>query len=252
MKITQERYNKILRQLRTPEDVKPVSEREGVPESTLMSLLAHSMVRQTMRLFYSVKARSKELHGHWESGKTFTDVSRMCKIAPTLCASFILEHKGYSKKMFRSAVKNPASVQDARLRRELDQAIKEDFIYSDWAAEEQRARGEQHERNLEKWLAAKGYSFWTEKDRAGEEKTPDFLLKNASTWNGKTVHWFESKGYFGDQWEVKRSYSKQLKKYVELFGPGVVVYWLGYITDMPLPPEFGRHIFLADEEDFRS
>lgn len=250
MRLTQAEYNALLRQLNSIEDVKALHKAKGIPESTLMSLLAHKMVRETMSLFYKVKARSKELHSHWERGRSLTEISRYCRMAPTLCASFILAEKGYSKKMFRQAVTNPASVKDARLQAELTEAIREDFIYSDWAAAEQRERGERHERNLEKWLAARGYSFWTEKDRAGEEKTPDFLLKTASKFQGKTVHWFESKGYFGDQWEMKRSYNKQIKKYIELFGPGVVVYWLGFVTDAHMPEDFRKHVILSDEEDY--
>ncbi|MDD5317564.1 MAG: TPD domain-containing protein [Candidatus ainarchaeum sp.] len=205
--MTQAEYNSLLRRLNSPEDAQRVGRETGIPHSTLMSLLAHKMVRETMALFYKVKARSRELHSHWEKGKSLTEVSRYCRIAPTLCASFILSEKGFSKKMFREAVRNPESLKDARLKKELADAIREDFIYSDWAAAEQRERGEKHERNLEKWLAAHGYDFWTEKDRAGEEKTPDFLLKKSAKYRGRTVHWFESKGYFGDSWEMKRNYN---------------------------------------------
>jgi hypothetical protein len=251
LKLTRDNYNLLLKSLNSVRDVERVGRETGIPHSTLMSLLAHKMVRETMKLFYSVKARSRELHSHWEKGKSLTQISGMCRMAPTLCASFIFAEKGFSKKAFREAVKNPSSLKDARLQKELAEAIKEDFIYSDWAAVEQRERGERHERALEKWLAGKGYEFWTEKDRAGEEKTPDFLLKKSAKFRGRTVHWFESKGYFGDEWEMKRNYSKQLKKYVELFGSGVVVYWLGFVTDARMPPEFQSEIILTDEDDYK-
>lgn len=249
MKLTQARYNAIRRQLNSPSDVDAVAAKEGIPHSTLLSIMAHKMVRETMGIFYRVKARSKELHSDYENGKSITEISQMCKLAPTLCASFIFEQKGFNKKSFRHAVKNPGTLEDARLQKELIDAIKSDFIYSDWAAEEQRARGELHERNLEKWLAKQQYEFWTEKDRAGHEKTPDFLLKKAVMFQGREVHWFESKGYFGDSWEIDRNYKKQLREYVELFGQGVVIYWLGFVTDAKLPSGFSDNIILIDDED---
>jgi len=251
VKLTLAKFNDVLRRLNSQKDVEEISHKEGIPRGTLMSMLAHKMVRETMRLFYPVKARSKELHAHWEKGKTFIEISNMCRLAPTLCASFILEHKGYNKRSFRHAVLNPSTIKDARLRKELAEAIREDFIYSDWAASEQKERGAMHERNLADWLTKHGYSFWTEADRAGEEKTPDCLLKKSAKFKGRTVHWFESKGYFGDPWELDRNYKKQLKDYVRLFGPGVVIYWLGFVSDAKVPPDFQKNIMLIDEDDLK-
>jgi len=251
VKLTLAKFNDLMRKLNSPNDIEKVAQAEGIQRGTLTSIFAHKMVRQTMRLFYPVKARSKELHAHWEKGRTFMDISRMCKLAPTLCASFILEHKGYTKKAFRHAVMNPSTIKDARLRKDLAEAIREDFIYSDWAASEQKARGIMHEKNLADWLTKHGYSYWTEAERAGEEKTPDCLLKKSAKFRGRTVHWFESKGYFGDPWEMERNYKKQLKHYVQLFGPGVVIYWLGFVTDCKVPPDFQKNIILIDEDDLK-
>jgi len=251
MKLTQVRYAQIYRKLNAPEDLDALSKSEGIPREVLTSILAHKIVRQTIRLFYKVKARSKELYSHWKRGKSFLEISRICRIAPTLCASFILAECGFSKKAFRKAVLNPSEIKDERLRKELAEAIREDFIYSDWAAAEQRERGMQHEKKLEKWLTDHGCSFWTEKERTGEEKTPDCLLKKSIRFKGKTVHWFESKGYFGDAAEMRRNYNKQFKHYVNLFGPGVVVYWLGFVVDAKLPPDFRKNIILVDGSDLK-
>ena len=251
LRLKQAKYEELMARLNGIADVDEIHKTQQIPRSTLLSLLAHKMVRETMRIFYSVKAKSKQLTLDWENGKHINDIARVCKLAPTLCASFIMSEKGFSKISFRQAVRDPSKIKDERLRKELAEAIKDDFIYSDWAAEEQRARGEAHERKLGEWLAKHGYEFWTEKDRQGEEKTPDFLLKKSSTFKGRHVHWFESKGYFGDGWEISRNYTKQLKKYVELFGPGVVVYCLGFVEDLKLPPDFNKNIMLTDEDDYK-
>jgi hypothetical protein len=251
LKLKYAKYAAIHRNLNSPKDAEALSKKHGVPRHTLMSILAHKMVRQTMRIFYKVKSRSKELHSSWEKGQSFMEISNMCKLAPTLCASFILSEKGFTKKMFRKAMLEPSGIKDKRLRKELAEAIREDFIYSDWASAEQRERGAEHEKRLGKWLKKHGYKFWTEEERAGEEKTPDFLLKTSGKFKGKTVHWFESKGFFGDVVELKRNYDKQLKHYVELYGPGVVVYWLGFIVDARLPRGYRNNIIITDEDDYR-
>ncbi len=239
-------YEEIYKQLHHMDDVEGVSRRFNVPKDALMSILMQKLVRHTMSQFYKVKARSKELHGEWVRGKSFMEISQMCRLAPMLCASFILQERGYSKKKYRHAVKNVHAIKDERLRKDLAEAIKHDFLYSDWAAEGQRERGEMHERALGDWVKGLGLEFWTEKERAGEEKTPDFLLKHPAQFHGKTVHWFESKGYFGDPSEIRRSYLKQFKQYVELFGPGVVIYWLGFVEDAPIMREAEKHILFID------
>ena len=50
----------------------------------------------------------------------------------------------------------------------------------------------------------------------------------------KEVNWIESKGSFGDMKKLRRDYMAQLKPYTELWGPGVVVYWFGYLEGMEL------------------
>ena len=250
LRVTQKEYEQILRELHTPEDIEPVHRRHGLAREALWHILSQKIIRQTLRTFHKVKARSRELRHMWEKGMTMLQISRMCGLAPTLCASFILMEKGFSKKRFRELVKNLPAIKDARIRRELSEALDADFVYSEKAHLEQKERGIAHEKKMERWLREHHITFWTERERYGEEKTPDFLLKKAVRVDGKEIHWFESKAYFADAVEIKRSYNKQFKHYVELFGPGVVVYWWGFVEDAPLPPDIRRHIIFVDGSFF--
>ncbi|KAL8615920.1 hypothetical protein ACOMHN_034596 [Nucella lapillus] len=52
-----------------------------------------------------------------------------------------------------------------------------------------------------------------------------------SVVKGQEVRWIESKAYFGDYDWFYRS-RKQFEDYLRLFGPGLVVYWYGYIKPL--------------------
>ena len=250
LRVTQKEYEQILHKLNMPEDVEKVYNEHGLAKEALWHILAQKMVRQTLRTFHQVKARSGELKQRWEHGMTMLEISKMCSLAPTLCASFILAEKGFSKVRFRELVRNVPAIKDERIRKELAEALEADFVYSEKAHIEQKARGIAHEKKIEHWLRENGFQFWTEQDRAGAEKTPDFLLKKTVVIEGKEIHWFESKAYFADGVEIKKSYNKQFKHYVELFGPGIVVYWWGFVEDAVLPPEIKRHIIFVDGSFF--
>ncbi len=67
-------------------------------------------------------------------------------------------------------------------------------------------------------------------ERKAVTKTPDFLFPQDVVLDGHKVRWLESKATFGDKEETRRNMTRQLSIYVDLFGPGIVVYWYGHTT----------------------
>lgn len=67
-------------------------------------------------------------------------------------------------------------------------------------------------------------------------KTPDFLFPHPVVINGHTVNWLESKATFGDREETRRNMTRQLMPYVDLFGPGLVIYWYGHTQTVATHP----------------
>ena len=148
----------------------------------------------------------------------------------------MFQEMGYSKKEFWSFVREPENVKDERIRREIEEATEKDVIYSPWANDEQRERGHWGEALLEGWLDAQGVGYRTEEDLRGiYTKTPDCLFDEPKIFDGKEICWIESKATFGDNTEFRFNARKQLVPYTELFGPGLVVYWFGYLDDLEMP-----------------
>lgn len=55
-----------------------------------------------------------------------------------------------------------------------------------------------------------------------------------------------SKAKFGDKFSLVRDYTDSIASYVGRFGPGMVIYWFGYIDDIALPITCDRCVLLSD------
>jgi CDAN1-interacting nuclease 1 len=228
-------YNRIYRELNSREDAKRLSREQGLDEDLLIVILSQKIVRNTKRNYYDIKNRAPALLGHWMHGKKFTEIAQKEGFPPVLTASLMLQHTGVSKKQFKDYMNSPDSIGDRRLRQELQEALKEELIYSPDGARMQYGRGKDVEMIVKKWLDLRRIRYITEYDakKGVYTKTPDFKLETPFKAKGKWLNWVECKASFGDEGEFKRDYGKQLSHYVNLFGAGMVCYWYGYLEDMP-------------------
>jgi len=228
-------YKALAQRLKSREDIKKIARERQYDQELLMVILSQKIVRNTKRSYYEIKRKAPALLGDWIHGKRFVDIAREEGFPPVLTASLMLQHTGMSKKQFKNYVNNPATIEDPRLRKELKDALKDELIYSPEGTRIQHGRGKDVEWMVKKWLDARRLKYLTEYDakKGNYTKTPDFKLDQPMKVEGRWINWIECKGSFGDEVEYKRDYGKQLSKYAELFGPGMVVYWYGYLDDMP-------------------
>ncbi|KAG2440542.1 hypothetical protein HYH02_010420 [Chlamydomonas schloesseri] len=113
-----------------------------------------------------------------------------------------------------------------------------------------RVTGLEYELYLQKRLAEAGLAFWTEAElrTMGFHKTPDCKLKvpvavRSRSGGEHLVCWVDSKATFGDSRTHVKQVEEQYRTYVNRYGPGMVIYWFGYVDDLNTDP----HVLLCDD-----
>lgn len=236
-------YKELYNRLRSPRDVKAL---EGEYDSRLLdTLFTQKTSREVKKRFYVVKQNTARMLHDWRRGTSIMELSEKYKFPPILVAMFIFLEDGASKKEFWGYVHDPSLLENPETEEELREAIQCDLVYSPEANERQRLRGLWGEDLLHQWLDGQGITYRTEDDLRGVEgftKTPDALLDKPVIYEGKEIYWVESKASFGDNTEFKFNSRKQLVPYTKLFGPGLVVYWVGCLEDLECP----ENVYVSD------
>ena len=236
-------YQELFRKLATPEDIDFLAENFGFDKELLLVIYTQRVVRDTTKKFYRVKAQARRLAWEWQHGQSLVQIARRLEFPPVLAALMVLEQRKTPRKQFWKMIRDLDGVRDRRLRRELEDVVSADIVYSPAGSARQYARGRWGEAKLQAWLNARGLMYETEKDlRAKYDKTPDVLLHKPLEMNGSKKYWIESKAIFGDPYEIKRHIKKQLRPYSDIFGDGTVVYWFGHVDDQEYPLPEGADI----------
>jgi hypothetical protein len=231
-----EEYKSLYNGLRTPKDIDRLC-CEGYDQRLVKTLYTQKTSRDVKKRFYVVKQNAPRLLKEWKKGKTMMEISDKWNFPPILTAMLLFQEDGASKKEFWEYVNDPDQLKDDTAN-ELRDVIKNDVIYSPEANDEQRERGKWGEDLLHQWLNGQGITYRVEDDLKGVyEKTPDALLDEPMMYEGHKIYWVESKASFGDNTEFRYNSRKQLIPYTNIFGPGVVVYWVGCLDDLECPDD---------------
>jgi Protein of unknown function TPD sequence-motif len=240
-------YQRLYDALATYEDVHRIAHDERRDEELLFVIHTHRVTRDATRRFYVVKRQLPRLVGQWKHGRTILDIAREWRFPPVLMGQQMLGELGVPRKKVWQTFLHPETAPDSRLRREVEELLEQDMIYSPRGLELQRERGRKGEERMHHWLDKHGIGFRTEKDLRGKyQKTPDALLDEPIMFFGQKLTWIESKANFGDDVELRKNLRRQLAPYTEIFGEGAVVYWYGYVDGAESPPG----ILLWDGETF--
>ncbi|XP_016888361.1 CDAN1-interacting nuclease 1 [Cynoglossus semilaevis] len=108
------------------------------------------------------------------------------------------------------------------------------------------AIGQEHEVLLRDKLKERNLSYLDENQlrTMGYDKTPDIILEVPIAVEGHIVHWIESKASFGDDHSHRTYLNEQFWSYWNRFGPGLVIYWYGFIGELDCQRD--RGILLKD------
>jgi hypothetical protein len=230
-----EEYKMLYSSLNGPKDIERL-ERRGYGRDLLLSMFTQKTTREVKKRFYVVKQNTARMLKEWKQGDTLLEISEKWRFPPILTAMFIFLEDGASRKEFWEYINEPDIARNKDFRDELIEIRNADLVYSPEANEIQRQRGIWGESLLHEWLDSQDITYRTEEQLRGVyDKTPDALLSEPMSYCGKKINWVESKASFGDSTEFRFNCKKQLIPYTNMFGPGVVVYWLGKLDDLDGP-----------------
>lgn len=237
-----EEYKQLYNDLRTPADVERLS--SDYDARMLDSLFTQKTTREVKKRFYMVKNNAGKMLKEWKKGRSIMELAEKNRFPPLLTAMFIFLEDGATKKEFWSYVRDPTLLESDETADEVREAVRNDIVYSPEANDRQKERGIWGEDLAHQWLDGQGITYRTEDDLRGTEftKTPDCLLDHPVIYEDKEIYWVESKASFGDNTEFRFNARKQLVPYTKLFGPGLVVYWVGCLDDLDCP----ENVYVCD------
>lgn len=217
-----EEYRNIKKSLRNFGDFKKYS----YPRGTLYGILLQKKVDWVKRNYWKYAERLPEIANYWEKYKRIPD---WLHLPPVLRVKFLLKSLGFTKKEISKNFSNP---EDSEFGDLIWKAIYRDFIYSPIAVKNQFARGRVGENIVRDYLENNGIEYKDEKQLRPAKKTPDFWIEEGIEVNGRKIRWIESKALFGDLKTHMFYTKKQFNPYLELYGDGAVIYWLGKIDGL--------------------
>ncbi|MCK4266177.1 MAG: TPD domain-containing protein [Thermoplasmata archaeon] len=241
-------YKELASKLNYPSDIGMLARDGSIGRELLLIIYTQRVVRDATRRYYQIKNRADKLLWQWKNGTTLVQIARKERFPPVLLSLIVLREYGLSRKEFWSYVRGQSTPRERRLRRDISEVVTEDIIYSPAGMEVQYQRGKKGEARLCEWLDRNRIGYRTEDEIKGEyAKTPDALLDEPTNIDGQKIYWIESKANFGNALEVRRNMKKQLIPYTQLFGPGIVVYWFGFVKDY----ERVKDVRVVDSRFFR-
>lgn len=225
MRLSIEEYSNIRKKINRISDL----DRFEIPRGTLHAILMQKKVESVKRKYHLFSGRTKEILDFWKETKRFPD---WLTLTPVLKVRLLLKAMEFTTKEINKALRNPKELNE-ELSALVYNAVSRDFVYSPIAAKLQSVLGKIGEKIIEDKLKDLGVKFKTEKELK-TQKTPDFYFEEPLELFGKKLRWIESKALFADLRTYELYFRKQISKYMELFGEGLVVYWRGSLQGLPI------------------
>ena len=204
-------------------------------------------IKKTYRLFSSENKKAKafrdykDLVGQGQEVGVICQIARRNRFSAALTAKFIVEEwihertgKRPSKGNLSELTKSPLLIEDGRLSMEVSHAHQRDDNYGPTAEYIKHCIGHEYEIRLQNDIIDLIIPFLGEKEQRekGFDKTPDIKLEVPINIDGCIINWIESKALFGDVDNHGAYLQDQLWSYWNRFGPGMVIYWFGYIDEL--------------------
>ncbi|KAM5129569.1 CDAN1-interacting nuclease 1 isoform 1-T1 [Mantella aurantiaca] len=268
MKITKVQYDEIARFISTlrpsRQCMKKLKERFPLQsQSTLLSIFSQEYQKLIKRTHARHHAPDTvEFYYKWylhdiaadPTAPVLLNLANEVEFSPALIARTVLERflqdqdgEPPTKPVLNSMLRDPSLIPDSVLANQVQQCIINDCCNGPLVDCIKHAIGYEHEVLLREKLMEKNLAFLDEDQLRlkGYDKTPDFILEVPVAVDGHVIHWIESKASFGDESSHRTYLQEQFWSYWNRFGPGLVIYWYGFIEELDCNRE--RGILLKDE-----
>ncbi|KAG8449585.1 hypothetical protein GDO86_016290 [Hymenochirus boettgeri] len=170
-------------------------------------------------------------------------------MARTVLERFLQDHDGLppSKQILSGMLRDPSLIPDPVLANQVHLCTINDCCNGPLVDCIRHSIGHEHEVLLREKLKKHNLAFLDEDQLRvkGYDKTPDVILEVPVALDGHVIHWIESKASFGDETSHHMYLQDQFWSYWNRFGPGLVIYWYGFIEELDCNSE--RGILLKDE-----
>lgn len=228
-------WNFFEKQLRTKNDVcKTLCDETGLDYDDISAIFEQLNTRRTIRSFPLVKRQGPAFHKEFLSGISLIDIANRTNVSPVLVAREVLEqNESVKKKKVSQLLKDLSLIKNERLRNEVSMCLDMDAHAGPHADRTRNVVGLQYEQLLFDKVRNLGLEYLTEDQlrKAGSYKTPDVLLQVPIIVLGRIVNWIDSKAKAADVIVMDHDYEDSIRAYVNRLGPGMVIYWNGFVED---------------------
>ncbi|XP_039757738.1 CDAN1-interacting nuclease 1 [Pararge aegeria] len=225
---------------------------KDVPPSTMgsiISLLVQRSMKQSYRKSPVISSKYYELYEELMRDKNQGDIIHKLAdsqgISPALFARSLLQNVSSDSTVVKKYFKDTTLIENKDLAYQVFLGIMNDNQYGPYVDIIKQSIGLEYELRLERELRMMNISFSDENllRLRGYDKTPDFKLDVPIAVDNFIINWIESKALFGDEENHLGYLKEQLMCYWNRFGPGLVIYWFGYLEVLDLTPEV-NNIFI--------
>mmetsp|Transcript_449 Transcript_449/g.801 ORF Transcript_449/g.801 Transcript_449/m.801 type:complete len:289 (-) Transcript_449:393-1259(-) len=236
---------------------------KNVRYDTLLSIYSQECTRRVQTSIGRIRAEDSlaSLERRFLAGESFAHMCHETKTPPCVLMRLMLARMlGLGKQVVSKCLKDPIHILQLncktlpvhqadhlklRLAMDVEMCTASDHVFAPYVDGLRSAVGLEFESVLEERLRAAGVSYRGEEALRAEglAKTPDAKLDVPVAVRGRIVHWIDSKASFCDDWTFKTKGVDQFQGYVNRYGPGMVIYWFGFIQELNNHPD----VLLVDD-----
>ncbi len=208
-----------------------------------LSLRKALLQQKSVRRHRMLLSEAKKISLAYENGESILSIAKRRDFPPLNVMRHVLLNRGWSKKRVKEAMQAP----DKRLsQRDLEQFIEANDAdrVSSVDQSETHKRADKFEQVLIEYVESHGVRVRPQAELVEEQvakhgramRTPDLLILDRLRINGRDVAWIDAKHYYGANLDFPvRKTRKQVKRYIEMWGQGAVVYRHGFNSSMRIP-----------------